>query len=217
MKSKNLVISFNGVDGAGKTTILRLVSDKLKESGHRVIELRARPSILPILSSFKYGKKKAESIASSSLPRLGKNNSKISSFFRFVYYLVDYIFGQIYVYLRYSKRGYTIVYDRFYYDYIVDPKRANIVLNPKIAKFFLNFIRQPNINIFLYAPAEVILSRKQELNQEDILNLTHAYMALFQSLDKQYSSSYACIENIDLIKTMQNIEKLCQENEYKIS
>lgn len=215
MKSKNMVISFSGVDGAGKTTVLRLFSKKLSDKGHKVVELRSRPSILPILSSFIYGKRAAEQKASKGLPRQGGNKSRLSSWFRFTYYLSDYILGQFYIYVRYTMCGYTIVYDRFYFDYIVDPKRSNLVISSKAAKFFIKFIKQPDINVFLYAPASVILSRKQELSESDILMLTQGYKDLFNLLDERYSHKYLCLKNIELDSTIKVIEDLFLKIKYR--
>ncbi|MDB4069272.1 hypothetical protein N9514_04500 [Pseudomonadales bacterium] len=206
MRLKNATISFSGVDGAGKTTILTLVSQSLLGRGHKVVELRSRPSILPILSAFKYGKGRAEQRASDVLPRQGANTSKIGSYLRFGYYLTDYIIGQFYIYLRYTSRSYIVVYDRFYFDYIVDPKRANLMINESVARFFLRLIREPNLNVFLYAPAEVILERKRELDFETITFLTGKYVSLFDDLEVGSKATYLCIENIQLADTLREIE-----------
>jgi thymidylate kinase len=204
-KSNSFSISFSGVDGAGKTTVLKLLLEKLSLAGFKVVELRSRPSTLPILSSFIYGRAMAEKRATESLPRQGKNSSRVNSWLRYSYYLIDYIFGQFYVYLRYTRRGYIVVYDRFYFDYIVDPKRANLVLNKSIAKFFLYFIKQPVVNVFLYAPPEIILSRKRELGADEIKALTDNYLTLFEELNCRFGNTYLCIENIDLADTMTKI------------
>jgi thymidylate kinase len=206
MLLNNSTISFSGVDGAGKTTILTLVKDSLLARGLKVVELRSRPSVLPILSAFKYGKVRAEHAASVALPRQGENTSKIGSYLRFGYYLTDYIVGQVYIYFKYTRRGYFIVYDRFYYDYIVDPKRANLVIHKSVARFFLRFIREPDLNVFLYAPAEIILERKRELDSETIRFLTAQYLSLFSDLEANSKTTYLCIENIDLSDTLCEIE-----------
>ena len=211
MPLNNVVISFSGADGAGKTTVLRLVKKLLSSRGYRVVELRSRPSILPILSALKYGKIRAEKFADDVLPRQGGNTSKISSYLRFAYYLTDYILGQVYIYLRYTRRGYFIVYDRFYYDYIIDPKRANLVIHESVARFFLHFIREPNLNVFLYAPTEIILERKRELDAETIQLLTRQYISLFSDLEINSKAKYLCIENIKLSDTLREIETYLEE------
>ena len=213
MKKKiSFTISFSGVDGAGKTTILKIVKEKLSGNGHKVIEIRSRPSILPILSSFKYGKKQAEKNATVALPRKGTNESKLSSLLRFSYYLTDYVLGQFYIYFRYTRYGYVIVYDRFYFDYIIDAKRANLVISPRVARFFLRFIKEPDLNIFLYAPVEIIEQRKQELDAVTIQLLTEGYLNLFDDLERLSKKKYLCIENIDLSDTIFKIDEYLREN-----
>ncbi|MEL6651272.1 MAG: hypothetical protein AAFQ87_10760, partial [Bacteroidota bacterium] len=124
-------ITFSGVDGAGKSTILERTKTLLTEKYRReVVVLRQRPSILPILSSYKYGKEAAEKRAATTLPRQGNNQSRISSLIRFAYYLLDYLLGQAYVYWPINRRGKLLLYDRYYFDYIVDSRRANINLGP---------------------------------------------------------------------------------------
>ena len=204
-KLNSFAISFSGVDGAGKTTVLKLLVEQLSLSGFKVVELRSRPSILPILSSFVYGRATAEKRATESLPRQGKNSSRVSSWLRYSYYLIDYVFGQFFVYFKYSRRGYIILYDRFYFDYIADPKRANLVLNTSVAKFFLYFIKLPEVNVFLYATPEVILSRKRELGADEILDLTGNYLTLFEELNCRFGNTFLCIDNINLAETMTKI------------
>lgn len=58
------------------------------------------------------------------LPRTGSNKSKLSSFIRFFYYLLDYIIGQWFIYFKYTIKGNIIVYDRYYFDFIND---ANVL------------------------------------------------------------------------------------------
>ena len=213
MLLNNSAISFSGVDGAGKTTVLTLVKESLLTRGHKVVELRSRPSLLPILSAFKYGKVRAEQVASDRLPRQGGNTSKIGSYLRFLYYLADYTLGQVYIYFKYTRRGYFIVYDRFYYDYIIDPKRANLVIHEAVARFFLRFIREPDLNIFLHAPPEIILKRKKELDFETISFLTEQYISLFTDLEGNSKSTYLCIENIELSDTLCEIDSYLEGGE----
>ncbi len=209
MKNRVKIVTFSGVDGAGKTTILREFTQLLEEKyGQKVVEVRHRPSILPILSAIKHGKKEAEKKTMEVLPRSGGNKSKLSSYIRFFYYLTDYLFGQWVLYFRHTRKGETIVYDRYYFDFINDPQRTNINLESGFMKFFYRFVFKPDMNIFLYAPPEVILSRKQEMAEESIVELTGKYRALFDEFGKAEHDRYVSIENIDKEKTMQTIEEI---------
>jgi thymidylate kinase len=208
LKNKVKIITFSGVDGAGKTTILRIFTELLQQKyQQQVIELRHRPSILPILSSIKHGKKKAELKTMEVLPRTGKNNSKLSSYIRFFYYLIDYIVGQWVIYFKHTKNNHIVIYDRYYFDFINDARRTNIDLDSQFIRFFYRLIFKPQLNIFLYAPPEVILNRKIELDKDSIILLTKAYNTLFLELDIQAGNRYVSIENIDINTTIKNIEE----------
>ncbi|MEZ5173676.1 MAG: hypothetical protein R2850_09280 [Bacteroidia bacterium] len=111
MKSeKGFLVTFSGVDGAGKSTIIENVKLELeKKHRRRVVVIRHRPSILPIISALKYGKKNAEQRSASTLPRQGENSGKLSSLLRFSYYLFDYVFGQWVIHFRYVRKGVIVL------------------------------------------------------------------------------------------------------------
>lgn len=211
LNNKGTVITFSGVDGAGKSTVLENMRQVLHQKYRKkVVVLRHRPSLLPILSSFKHGKKKAESLAASKLPRQGTNKSQTGSFFRFLYYYSDYIIGQFYVNLRYVRRGYTVLYDRYYFDFIVDAQRSNIRLPKSLMKFGYHLVMKPKLNVFLYAPANEILQRKQEMQAHEIEELTGEYKELFEEFRKNYPhQDYLTLNNTDLNITLNTIEKHC--------
>ena len=209
VKPTDATITFSGVDGAGKSTILQLVKEQLEYKYHkRVKVLRHRPGILPILSSMKYGKSQAEKKASSSLPRKGTNSSFFSSMGRFLYYYMDYLIGQVYVFFRYQINGNVILYDRYYFDFIIDPRRSNISLKPSFLRLGYSFVVKPEVNFFLYAPAQEILSRKQELSEEDIRTMTSDYQKLFKDLSGKYKEqAYLSINNTNLNTTIESVMK----------
>ena len=64
---------------------------------------------------------------------------------------------------------------------------------------------KPDINIFLYADADVILARKKELTRETIQTLTNDYLALFKSFETKSTKKYIAIENIDVNNTLNRI------------
>jgi thymidylate kinase len=206
-KKRGFIVTFSGVDGAGKSTLIEITKHRIdKQLRKPVVVLRHRPSLLPIISAWTMGKQAAEQKAAATLPRQGKNSSIISSLARFAYYYMDYLLGQFYVYIKYVLRGKVVLYDRYYFDFINDSKRSNINLPKWLTSFGYSFIMKPDVNFFLYADAETILSRKQELVSDTIEELTGKYLSLFEKLNKNTSKKrYHSVKNIQLTDTVNAI------------
>ena len=72
-KSRGFIMTFSGVDGSGKSTIIQNVKEKLEGKYRRnVVILRHRPSVLPILSSYKHGRKRPNKLPHNHFLELGK-------------------------------------------------------------------------------------------------------------------------------------------------
>lgn len=202
-----MVVTFSGVDGAGKSTVIEQTKYQIEKNlRQRVVVLRHRPSLLPILSAWKYGRQQAEQRSVASLPRQGTNQSRLSSLVRFGYYFADYLLGQFYIQAKYVWRGYIVLYDRYYFDFINDSRRSNLQLPPGLAARLYRLLLKPRLNIFLHAPAEDILRRKQELDAATITELTGQYFHLFEQLQRRYpASEYMTVLNQDLEQTLTRI------------
>lgn len=207
--NRGFIVTFSGVDGAGKSTVIDNMAFRIeKQLRKQVVVLRHRPSFLPILSVWSKGKEQAHLDVIEGLPRQGKNKSSLSSFIRFSYYYFDYLFGQFVVYFKYILRGKVVIYDRYYFDFINDSKRSNIVLPKKLTSFFYKFLLKPEFNFFLFADADIILKRKEELSRATIEKLTADYHYLFKTLQsKSNTVVYQSINNIDLEATLNQVIK----------
>lgn len=200
---RGMVITFSGVDGAGKSTVIAHTRELLEKKLRRpVVVVRHRPSVLPILSAWTQGKEQAEKKAANTLPRQGSNQSTTGSLLRFTYYYTDYIFGQFFIYFNYTIRGKVVLYDRYYFDFINDSRRSNIRLPRWFTKAAYRLLMQPDINFFLYADADTILARKKELEAPVIRQLTKDYMQLFHELEAKWSGRYVTLENLYLKETL---------------
>lgn len=206
-RRRGFVVTFSGVDGAGKSTVIENVAQLIeKQLRLPVVILRHRPSVLPIISVIFKGREEAKRIVESSLPRTGNNTSFLSSLLRFSYYYTDYFIGQFLVYIKYTLRGYVVIYDRYYFDFIGDAKRSNVVLPKGLSFFGYRFLLKPKFNFFLFADTQTILERKKELDESAIKELTNNYGSLFGKLGKQSKSEiYEVIENNDLNITLNHV------------
>lgn len=208
LSRKGFIITFSGVDGAGKSTVIENIKQQIeKKYRRRVVVLRHRPAVLPMLAAWKEGRGNAEKNAAMRMPRQGNNKGFLSSLFRFAYYYADYIIGQLAVQFRYVWRGYVVLYDRYYFDFISDSRRSNIDLPQWFTGFWYSLLIKPSYNFFLYADENIILKRKQELDGDTIRMLTKSYMRLFSSFNKRFCrSKYIAINNDALPHTLQTIE-----------
>lgn len=206
------IITFSGVDGAGKSTVIENIRHQVEKRYRRkVVVLRHRPALLPMLSAWKEGREAAEQKAAQRLPRQGNNKSTLSSLLRFGYYYTDYLIGQFMVQVKYVWRGYVVLYDRYYFDFINDGKRSNVSLSPKLTGMGYRLLLKPRFNFFLYADVDTILQRKQELDGPSIQQLTGNYLGLFRKLSRRYNrSQYIAIENISLPQTLHIIHQHLQ-------
>lgn len=204
---RGFIITFSGVDGAGKSTVIEKVKSQIEKKYRRkVVVLRHRPAVLPMLSAWKEGRKAAEQRAATRLPRQGNNSSTASSLLRFGYYYADYLLGQFYIQLKYVLRGYIVLYDRYYFDFINDGKRSNISLPAGLTGYGYHFLLKPKYNFFLYADPETILKRKKELDDQTIRTLTGNYLQLFSKLEATHRRSrYIPIRNEVLPQTLHTI------------
>ena len=100
--------------------------------------------------------------------------------------------------MRYVSIGKIVLYDRYYFDFINDSLRSNIVLPKWILKSAYRFLLQPDLNFFLYADSKTILSRKKELDESSIKSLTMDYLRLFSELNKKNKHRYFAINNLSL-------------------
>ena len=179
-------------DGTGKTTFLEALLKELNfyyvndENDNRFHVYHFRPSILPNLGAVgeKTGVMKQDTDFTN--PHRSKPANPFSSLIRISYYTLDYIIGwQKCVrndvhYDRYS------VFDRYSYDFIVDPRRTKLNLPESIRAFFVKLTPQPGIVFVLNAKPETVYARKQELPLEEIERQSEMYKKVAESNKKRF-------------------------------
>ena len=155
-------IALLGPDGSGKSTIAKHILERVSGSFHGEKIQYWRPYLLPAMGRLKFWNP-SEDIATNPRPHDHPKQNRIKSFIRFFYYLADYLIGYpIKIYWAKVKKK-IIIFDRYYYDYLVDLHRYNFNLPKWIPKFFLPLISAPDLTIYLDADPEVLHNRKKEL------------------------------------------------------
>lgn len=167
-KQPGYTIAFLGTDGSGKSTIIEKIKPTLNEAFHKAVyyeHMRPNkfPSIARLLGS------KEEFNAPVTNPHGSTTSGFIGSFLRWFYYTLDYTFGfYLKVWPKKAIRSCVWIFDRYYYDYLIDPKRGRIKLPQWLLKFGQFIIPEPDIILCLGTDAETIHNRKPELPLKEV-------------------------------------------------
>lgn len=203
-----LVISFSGPEGSGKSTVIQEFSKIIAQKYNRnLIVLQQGPGVLPSLRQWKKRKSEEEILGYKPAKKIIKKQTGIRSLFRFLHVFTDYLLGQMYVWIKYQSRGYIVIYDRYYFDFIADQDYCNIKLNKKIILILFKLIHKPALNVFLYAPPDQ-LALRTETNNNNFEKVTLNYIDLFHAFSANYKKSrYFSVENQNLSLSLEIIEK----------
>lgn len=160
-------------DGTGKTTFINSLILQLRKFYVSPDDFfcvhHFRPSLLPNLGAVGEKAGVMRQDKNFSVPHRAKPAGFLSSLVRMSYYWLDYLVG-VPLSLRKDevRCGKYSIYDRYVYDFLVDPRRSRIKLPYWLRLLFAKSVRQPRLVFVLQAPANTIYKRKQELEIDEI-------------------------------------------------
>lgn len=165
-------IAVLGADGTGKSTfidgLINQIAFYYTSDSTKCHIYHHRPTVLPNLGAIgeKSGVMKADTDFTN--PHRGKPTGFISSLLRMTYYWLDYAIGVPTKLRKDVQFDKFTIYDRYIYDFLIDPKRTRVNLPYWLRLFFIKLVSQPRIVFILTADAKTIYKRKQELTVEEI-------------------------------------------------
>lgn len=198
-------------DGTGKTTFLNCLIEKLNhyyvsgENDGKFHIYHFRPNVFPNLGEIGEKTRIMEQDTNFTDPHRNKAVNPISSMIRMVYYMLDYIIGWQKCVRNDVRCDRYSIFDRYSYDFIIDPLRSKINLPEGVRKFLVKFTPKPPIVFVLKASAETIYSRKQELPKKEIERQLKEYEQLANShkrffiIDAEKPSEEMAMEALQII------------------
>lgn len=168
----NKFIAVEAPDGTGKTTFIDNFIVKIAYYFVADIDkskiYHFRPTILPNLGAVgeKVGAMKQD--VDFTNPHRAKPVGRFSSFVRMCYYWVDYIVGMPIILRKNAQFDKITIFDRYIYDFLVDPRRSRINLPYWVRKVFAKLVKSPSLVFVLKTDADTIYNRKQELEKDEI-------------------------------------------------
>lgn len=175
-------LAFLGTDGSGKSFVIDHVTPILNGGFHNgIIYNHMRPNYLPSLA-VATGKKKDEDHSVCTDPHSSNPSGFIGSLVRLSYYWLDYTWGYFRkVFVDKSVKTHVWLFDRYFYDYYVDQRRARLNLPLWIIKLYGLFVPSPDLTICLGGDPEKIFARKPETSLEEVTRQTEALKKFAQS------------------------------------
>jgi thymidylate kinase len=190
LQPTGLMVVFLGADGSGKSTVIDRVQANLAPAFRRnqYIHLRPRLGIAADAQSTPVIDPHGQP------PRNG-----LTSILKLIYFLFDYGVGYIVKIYPQLVRSTLVIFDRYYHDLLVDPKRFRYGGPMWLARLLGSLVPKPDLWILLDAPADVLQGRKQEVTFEETLRQREAYLNLITQLPNGYIVDAS--ESIDTVTT----------------
>ena len=182
-----------GPDGAGKSSVIRGLLGKLSQEGCVAKARHLKPCfVIP---------QRGEPNAIVTDPHGRLPRSALSSLAKiFVWLLEEWC-----VTCFHDRNETLLIYDRYYHDLLIDPKRYRYGGPLWAAKMVGKLIPQPRLWVLLDAPAQVLQTRKHEVPLEETARQRQAYLAFVRD-QKHYI----------IIDALQSLDKVIADTEHAI-
>ena len=164
MKNPSKIISFLGVDGSGKSTLINEIKKTQKNKFKTIKYLHLKP--------YFYFLDKRTVIKN---PQNCKPLPNFLTYFKLFFWLIDY---KLFFFLNKNKKNQLIIFDRYVHDLLVDPLRYKSKLSKNILKKILHFFPEPHLWIILKTRSKIIINRKNELSLYEITRQTNEYLKI---------------------------------------
>lgn len=183
-----------GPDGVGKTTFIALFRRELarilvKEEDAIVLE-HFRPHLLPNIKQLLSGAEYNPATEEFDRPHRAQQAGVPSSLVRIFYYWLDYVAGYFLRIRRQCARENVYLFDRYFYDFVVDQRRSRLGLPLWLRQLFLRLTPQPDLVYFLDCDADIVYARKQELSHGEISR----QLASYRELAADNPNRFVCLD-----------------------
>lgn len=163
-----LLVAVLGPDGSGKDTVINGLSHEIERGFRRTAFYHWRPNLLL----------PAKAAVPITDPHAKAPRGPFLSSLYLMGFVLDYWIGYA-IRIRHGlARGTLVVFDRYFYDVIVDPKRARFGGPRWFAILLARLVPSPDLTLVLDANENIMFARKGELSVDELRRQRLAYREL---------------------------------------
>jgi len=162
---RSMFVAVLGPDGSGKSTLIANLEKDLKGAFRRTVHFHLMPGLL----------RRRKDASPVTDPHGKPPRSLPASLLKLLYYLLDYNLGYWLKVRPALVRSTLVLFDRYYDDLLIDPKRYRYGGPMGLARWLRRFIPRPDLFLVLDVPVEKLLERKQEVEPEELQRQVKAY------------------------------------------
>lgn len=157
-----------GPDGAGKSSAISGLHDQIGGAfwGERYFHLRPQ---------FFFPRRPAPPVTD---PHAKPPRGPLASSLRLTALLADYCLGYAFQLRQLKPRSYLLVFDRYFFDVLVDPKRFRFGGPLGLARLYARLVPSPDLVLVLDTDVETMQARKAELAPDELQRQRDAYRRL---------------------------------------
>ncbi len=169
--ARGLWIAFFGPDGVGKSAVIEQLKDQLGQAFSGTTQFHFRPMY------------RSHGIDRPPVtnPHGRPPRTAWVSLGKLIYWLADCWWGYLFAIRPGVRRSRLVIFDRYYPDVVVDPRRYRLPAGMGFAPWLTTLAPRPDLCILLDAPAEVVHDRKQEVSLAESRRQRIAYLQMFRS------------------------------------
>lgn len=165
LQPTGVLISVMGPDGAGKSTLVEHLLHSIGPGFDRHRLFHWRPALI--------GQRKIQ--RDTTRPHSQAPYGQARSVAKLLAYVLDYWLGYWFVIRPFLARSGLVIFDRYFDDILIDPKRYRYAGPLWLVQILGRLIPQSDLTIVLDAPPEIFLARKQEIEPAEMQRQRELY------------------------------------------
>lgn len=166
-------IALIGPDGCGKSSVIDGVVAEFAPAFQKIVRFHLRPKSLPARTTNE---------TPVTDPHGQPVRGGLYSMAKMLYLFADYWLGYLSSVRAATVRTRLVVFDRYFYDIVVDPRRVLYGGPAWLPKMLARLVPRPDLVLLLNATPEVLWSRKQEVPYEEVVRQQAGYLRVAREM-----------------------------------